>query len=215
MGAEHAKDADRVALQDVPIELVSRCQQGDPSAFEELVGRIGPDLYKMIFAQVRDHDDTDEILQECLIRIYKHLATLREVVKFPGWISRMIVNQCHSHRLKRSRTAMESTDDQVEISDRDVMWQNPHVGNPRKVLMRKEILQEINGAIRDLPPRQRSAIVLFEVEGFSIREIAEAMKCSEGAVKFNIHQARKKLKASLRQYVRKRPSEREKEEERK
>jgi len=201
-----------VALQDVPIELVTRCQQGNQAAFEELVGRIGPDLYKMIFAQVRDHDDTDEILQECLIRLYKHLPTLREVVKFPGWVSRMIVNQCHSHRLKRSRTAMESTDELVEIQDREVMWQNPHTGNPRKDLMRKEVLADINEAIRELPPRQRSAIVLFEVEGYSIRDVAEAMNCSEGAVKFNIHQARKKLKSSLRQYVRQRPSEREKEE---
>lgn len=201
-----------MALQDVPIELVTRCQQGNQAAFEELVGRIGPDLYKMIFAQVRDHDDTDEILQECLIRLYKHLPTLREVVKFPGWVSRMIVNQCHSHRLKRSRTAMESTDELVEIQDREVMWQNPHTGNPRKDLMRKEVLADINEAIRELPPRQRSAIVLFEVEGYSIRDVAEAMNCSEGAVKFNIHQARKKLKSSLRQYVRQRPSEREKEE---
>ena len=201
-----------MALQDVPSELVIRCQQGDPVAFEALVAQIGPDLYKMIFAQVRDHDDTDEVLQECLIRIYKHLPTLREVAKFPGWISRMIVNQCHSHRLKRSRTAMESTDDLLEVSNRDVMWQNPHVGNPRKVLMQKEVYAEINKAIHGLPPRQRSAIVLFEVEGFSIREIAGAMQCSEGAVKFNIHQARKKLKTTLRHYVRQRPSERAKAE---
>lgn len=199
-------------LKDVPPELVLRCQQGDQAAFEELVGRIGADLYRMIFAQVRDHDDTDEILQECLVRIYKHLATLREVAKFPGWVSRIIINQCHSHRLKRSRTAMESTDGVFESSDREVMWQNPHLGNPRKTLMRKEVFADINKAIRGLPPRQRSAIVLFEVEGFSIREVAGVMNCSEGAVKFNIHQARKKLKAALRQYVRQRPSEREKEE---
>jgi len=47
--------------------------------------------------------------------------------------------------------------------------------------------------------------VLFEVQGCSIREIAGAMNCSEGAVKFNIHQARKKLKSSLREYVRRGP----------
>jgi len=201
-----------VALKDVPPQLVLRCQKGEQAAFEDLVAQIGPDLYRMIFAQVRDHDDTDEILQECLVRIYKHLATLREVGKFPGWVSRILVNQCHSHRLKRSRTAMESTDGMFEVSDREVMWQNPHLGNPRKALMRKEVFADINEAIRGLPPRQRSAIVLFEIEGLSIREIAGAMDCSEGAVKFNIHQARKKLKAALRQYVRQRPSERKKEE---
>jgi len=201
-----------VALEDVPTELVCRCQQGDPSAFEELVGRVGPDLYRMIYAHMRDHDDTDEILQECLIRLYKHVGSLREVAKFPGWISRMVVNQCHSHRLKRARTAMESTDDGMEITDHEVMWQNPQASNPRKILMRKEIMADINQAIRDLPPRQRSAIVLFEIQGASIREIAGIMECSEGAVKFNIHQARKKLKTSLRHYVRQRPSEREKEQ---
>lgn len=199
-----------MALQDVPTELVERCQRGDRTAFEDLVALIGPDLYKMIFAHVRNHDDTDEVLQECLIRIYRHLGSLRDVKKFPGWVSRMTVNQCHSHQLKRSRTAMQSTDDRYEVQDREVMWQNPHDGNPRTELMRKEVMTDINRAIAELPPRQRSAIVLFEVQGHSIREVAAAMECSEGAVKFNIHQARKKLKASLRQYVRKRPSERDK-----
>lgn len=201
-----------MALQDVPPELVSRCRQGDVVAFEQLVGQIGPDLYKMIFAQMRNHDDTDEVLQECLIRIYKHIGSLREVRKFPGWVSRMLINQCHSHRLKRSRTAMESTDDAYEVKDQEVMWNSPHQSNPRSLLMRKEVMADIDRAIHQLPPRQQSAIVLFEIEGMSIREIAEVMRCSEGAVKFNIHQARKKLKASLRQYVRQRPSDREKEE---
>jgi len=201
-----------VALQDVPAELVLQCQQGDPVAFEQLVVRIGPDLYKLIYVQMRDHDDTDEILQECLIRIYKHLGSLREIKKFPGWVSRMVINQCHSHRLRRSRTAMESTDDQYEVQDRDVMWLNPNHGNPRQVLLRKEVVADIERAIRKLPERQRMAIVLYEIQGLSIKEIAAAMTCSEGAVKFNIHQARRKLKASLRQYVRQKPSDRPKEE---
>jgi len=197
-----------VPLQDVPAELVVRCQQGDRAGFEDLVTRIGPDLYRMIFAQVRDYDDTDEILQECLIRVYKHLPTLREVAKFPGWIVRMVVNQCHSHRLKRSRAALDSIEDMTDASTLEVMWQNPHAGNPRRALLRKEMMAEINQAISNLPPRQRSAIVLFEVEDLPIREIARLMNCSEGAVKFNIHQARKKLKITLRQYVGQRPQER-------
>ncbi len=197
-----------MALSDVPIELVTRCQRGDQTAFEELVARIGPELYAMIYAHVRDHDDTDEILQECLFRLYKHLPSLRDVMKFGSWVSRMAVNQCYSQRLRRSRKAMESTDDQIEWAERDVMWQKRDPDNPRKELMRREVREEINQAIRELPPRQRSVVVLFEVEGRSIREIAEMLNCSVGAVKFNLHQARKKLKLALREYVRQRPSER-------
>ena len=160
-------------LQDVPAELVARCQEGDPAAFEELVKQIGPDLYRLIFAQMRNHDDTDEVLQECLIRLYKHIGSLRELEKFPGWVSRMLVNQCHSHRLKQSRKRLESTDETYETQDQDIMWHNPTQTNPRSMLMRKEVVSDIDKAIRQLPPRQRSAIVLFEIEGKSIREIAE------------------------------------------
>ena len=66
---------------------------------------------------------------------------------------------------------------------------------------------DINAAIRQLPPRQRDAIVLFEVEDLSIREISELLGCSEGAVKFHIHEARKRLRGLLEHYLRPGPSE--------
>ena len=63
--------------------------------------------------------------------------------------------------------------------------------------MRKEMMESINRHIASLPSKQRLAVLLFDVEGLSIKEVAEELGCSEGAVKFNIHEGRKKLKAVL------------------
>ena len=61
----------------------------------------------------------------------------------------------------------------------------------------KEMMGKIRDAVSELPKRQRMCFVLFEIEGHSINEIADIMGSSAGAVKFNIHQARKKLREQL------------------
>jgi RNA polymerase sigma-70 factor (ECF subfamily) len=63
--------------------------------------------------------------------------------------------------------------------------------------MREQIHEEITTAMATLPERQRMATVLFELEGLPIKDIARMMDCSEGAVKFSIHEGRKKLKRRL------------------
>jgi len=69
--------------------------------------------------------------------------------------------------------------------------------NPREEVARRQMREQIESAMTELPDRQQTAVVLFEIEGCSIKEIASAMSCSEGAVKFNIHEARKKLQRRL------------------
>jgi RNA polymerase sigma-70 factor (ECF subfamily) len=59
------------------------------------------------------------------------------------------------------------------------------------------VREAIEEAIGELPDRQQTAVILFEVEGCSIKEVSEIMGCSEGAVKFNVHTARKKLQGRL------------------
>jgi RNA polymerase sigma factor (sigma-70 family) len=69
--------------------------------------------------------------------------------------------------------------------------------SPREEASQRQTREQIETAMTTLPDRQQTAVVLFEIEGCSIKEIAAAMECSEGAVKFNIHEARKKLQRQL------------------
>lgn len=189
-----------MAIRDVTVQLIGRCQRGEPEAFEELYREVAHELFNWIFSILRDHEDADEVLQESLIRVFKHIGSLKEAEKFPHWLIRIAINQCHTYRTRKHRTEHYPLSEEIGVKTEQ--FQHKQVANPRQVLMQKEVLGEINAAIAKLPPKQRTAIMLFEVKGYSIREIAAQLSCSEGAVKFNIHQARKKLRKELEHHLR-------------
>lgn len=190
-----------MALADVPEELVRRCQQDKPGAFDELFELIHEDTYRFAYSLVRDHDDAMEILQECLLRMYRHLPRLQEPARFGSWASRLIVNQANTYRSKSNRTRTEELEEGLEAGADALPLQGAAPPNPRGAASRNEVLQHVNRAIRELPPKQRTAVTLFDVKGWSMKQIAEYLGCSEGAVKYNVFQARRKLRELLRDYV--------------
>lgn len=189
----------------IPRELLERCRiapgaDGSASpedAFEELCGLLQPDLYAFLHSLLRNHDDVDEVLVECLVRLHRHLPGLQDMDKFPGWLMRMAVNQAYTHLSRNNRNAAESLDERMEISNDQLAAHAQPPPSPRGALEQRQMLDEISSAMNSLPPRQRSAVFLYEVEQLPIRDIAAALECSEGAVKFNLHEGRKKLRDLL------------------
>lgn len=173
MKGENNTEAGSVLLSTVTSELLERCRKREDSAFEELYAVIQRDLYAWIFSVMRNHDDTDEIFQECVIRIYKHLSSLRDHTKFTQWVSRIIINQCHTYRAKRARKNCASFDDRIEIANEQIAFKGKAILTPKEELYNKELRDEINCAIAKLPPKQRTAIMLFEIEGYQIKKIAQ------------------------------------------
>ncbi len=190
-----------MALADIPPDLVQRCQRGDDAAYDALFRAIRDDLFRWIFSLVRSEEDTEEILQECLIRIFRHLPRLQDPNRFAAWTSRMVVNQVNTWRVRARKTRMEALEEGWEAPREALPLQGSPGPGPRAVLAREEILRDVNEAIKELPPRQRTAVMLFDVQGWSIRQIAEELDCSEGAVKFNIFQGRRKLRNLLTAHI--------------
>lgn len=191
-----------MALVDVPHDLIESARSGDRESVEELIRQITPDLYRIIFSILRDHDETDEVLQETLIRLFRYIGSLKDINRFPAWVMRIATNQVQTFRAKRGRSRLYEIEDTSEISNSAIVLGGNAPQDARGKLMGEEIREEISEAMSTLPTRQRMATVLFEVEGLSIKEIAQALECSEGAVKFNIHEGRKKLKKQLAHLVR-------------
>lgn len=190
-----------MALSDVPVTLVDRCRSGDSSAFDELFTMIHDDLFRWTYSLVRNEDDALEIMQECFVRIFRHLHRLEDSKKFPHWVSRLVINQTNTFRVKRRKNQTEELEEGFDVNEEALPLQGKAGASPREAAAQGEIYQKVNDAITQLPPRQRTAVLLFDVKGHSIREIAEELGCSEGAVKFNIFQGRRKLRGLLESYV--------------
>jgi RNA polymerase sigma-70 factor (ECF subfamily) len=185
-------------------ELLERCQAGSMEAFDQLCQAIQTQLYGLVYSIMRDHDRTDEVLQETLIRIYRHFGGLHELDKFPGWAMRIAVNQCRS-ALNSSRSPLvfcELVED-GDMQPQSVVAAAQPPQSPRDAASSREIRSEIDEAINQLPERQRISILMYEIQDYSVKQIAAALDCSEGAVKFNLHEGRKKLRQLLESHFNK------------
>ncbi len=186
-----------MAIKTIDPQVIRRCQSGDDAAFENLYNSLKDDLFRWIYSLLRDYEDAQEVFQECAIRIFRHIGSLKDPSRFNHWLFRLVVNQCNTHRSRKSRHLHTSFVEEIEVKPEGFIFHNAIPENPRRALMRKELMEEINRHIANLPTKQRLGVMLFDVEGFSIKEVAEQLGCSEGAVKFNIHEGRKKLRAAL------------------
>ncbi|MGD8237179.1 MAG: sigma-70 family RNA polymerase sigma factor [Armatimonadota bacterium] len=168
--------------------LVARAQNGDTEAFDALVARHLGRVYRLAYRFCWNHDDADDITQDTFVRAFKYLRRLRAGAEFAPWLHRIAVNRCLSHRARRQRAAEAE----------------PQAAPPVRLYDDPETLAETSAArsrvreeIRQLPKRQRAAMVLFELEGCTVEETAQAMGCSAGTVKRHLHRARVALRERL------------------
>jgi len=177
-------------------ELVVSAQQGDRRAFEELVERHKQKAYRIAFDFTRDREEAKDLSQEAFLKAFTHLKSFDGRSGFYTWFYRIVVNVCldYKRRNKRSPTEEfnESVENQVEPSQQSTTTLSPYQHVAAGQMSRK-----IGAALEALPPRQRTAFILKNHQGLSIKEIAAMMQTAEGTVKVHLHRAVSALRRSL------------------
>lgn len=127
-------------------------------------------------------DDADDLAQDALVKAYLSLAGYQNKGKFRSWLFKIAYNTFLNH--KASCRTMESIDEARSL-----------IGGPAADSSFEH--QDLYLALRTLPPKERSAITLFYLNGYSIKEIAAITDASQDAVKQQLSRGRDKLKARL------------------
>lgn len=178
--------------------LVARAQVGDLRAFEELVERHRRRVYSLAYRMTSTHEDADDVLQETFVRAFTNLRRFDLERPFANWLYTIAANLCLDRQRRAKR---EKRVDWERVEDTCLENAPAPALTPERAVVNGELRGEIQDAISRLPDRQRAALVLFEVEGMKVREVAELMQCSEGAVKSTLHRARHRMRDELRGYV--------------
>ena len=173
--------------------LVDAARAGDERAFEALVLKYQDRIYRLIQRLVSSADVVDDLAQEVFIRAYRSLGDFKGESSFYTWLYKIALNLCRNHyRTKGRRPAAEALDDNAVGAS----FESGEV-SPEEAVFRREFWDALRGALDALPPEQREAVVLCDLEGMSYEEMAEMTGVPIGTVRSRIFRGRRALQGRL------------------
>ena len=174
------------------LDLVRRARDGDEAAFASLVDRFGKPVLNFVFRMTGDAAEAEDVAQDSFVRAWRHLADFDAGRSaFSTWLFQIARNAALDRLRARRRRPVEPLDAAM------VDAASPAPG-PDAVAGRNELGAAIAAAVAELPEEQRTAFVLAEYHGQSMREIAAVMESSEKAVENRLYRARQFLREKLR-----------------
>jgi len=190
---------------DAAVALVNRARNGDSEAFDALVRTYQRQVISVAFRLLGNGEDAQDVGQEAFVRAYRSLPQLADPSRFAPWLMRTVTNLALNFRRARRLRSAASLDESEGLLDtaRTATDGRPVVGNRQANAgpLPDEVHGAVTRAIETLPDKQRLALVLFSVEGMPQKDVAEILDCSAELVKWNVFQARKKLKELLAEYL--------------
>ena len=179
--------------------LVERCRAGDVSAFEPLVEKYRPRVWRLAYNILRDREEAWDVAQEAFIRAYQALPSFRGQSAFYTWLYRIVMNVAADRGRSRGAQGRAFGTERVpeEEWERVLTDQNPGDETPDQAAARTEERRKIMQALDTLSEDHRKIVMLSDLEGLSYREIAETLDIPMGTVMSRLHNARKRLRDAL------------------
>ena len=180
--------------------VIRRCLSGDQHAQEELVLAAQNRVYYHCRKMLKHEEDALDATQEILISMLTRLDRLQDPEAFWGWLSAMTANHCRNV-LTRGRREAQIPEDDEGNSLLDAFESLDEQTVPDKALDNDETRRMIVELVDQLPPPQRQCVLMFYYEEMSVKDIAAALKTSEGTVKSRLNYARKAIKSGVDAYA--------------
>lgn len=177
------------------ITLVERARSGDPEAFGELVRTFNPRILGSLYRIIGRREEVEDAAQEVFVRLHQSLPQLREAEVFETWLYRLTTHAAYDHLRKRMRRESIRMSDLSEEQAR-VVEANMGVEAFAGERHGAEVRELMHHILRRVSAEDRGLLVLKEVEGKSLKELAAIYGCNANAIKVRLFRARKRaLKA--------------------
>jgi RNA polymerase sigma-70 factor, ECF subfamily len=174
------------------LALVERCRRGELGAFEELYRAHAGRLFSLACRMLGNQADAEDLLQDIFLAAHRKLDGFRGDSALGTWLYRLATNQILDHLRSRAARAGQMTDaldDEAAIAD----------AASGRLADRALTRMDLERALAQLPDGCRAAFLLHDVEGLEHQEVAEVLGIAEGTSKSQVHKARLRLRALLRE----------------
>ena len=173
--------------------LVGRAQAGDEAAFREIVEHYQSKVFAIIHGIVRQRNDVEDISQQVFAKVYLSLRSFDFRSSLITWIYKITVNECFDYLRKRKVRKLVYESDLSEDEVRRVENTEPSVNRQVPAdtdLARRDYVQKLLSRVSE---EDRMLLMLKEVEGFSVEELAGKTGMNENTIKVKLFRARQRL----------------------
>lgn len=165
-------------------KLVKKAKNGNKKAFEELILYYKDDLYKIAKAHLFIEDDINDAIQDTILSAYEHIDGLTNISKFKYWLVRILINQCNNiYRKKKQEKCISYEQSELDkyIKENDIFDNN--LG--------------FYSLINNLNLEEKSILILYYIDGYKPKEIAETLDINSSTIRSKILRAKNKIKTTL------------------
>lgn len=179
-------------------ELVRRAQQDDQAAFEELLRRHQHRVFAVAGGILRRREDVEDIAQQVFVKAYFSLKRFDQRAAFSTWLYKITVNECWDLLRKKKVRPLVYESDLSEEQARQVTAAEEKGGLEPDISERLEARERVERLLDGLDERDRLMLILKEVEGFAVEEIAEVLNLNANTVKVRLFRARRRIVNKVR-----------------
>jgi RNA polymerase sigma-70 factor, ECF subfamily len=174
--------------------LVARACTGDELAFERIMLATEQRVVSIAWRMLGNREDACDATQDVYLRVFKYLARFRAGEDFRAWLYRITINVCHDFARKQRMTGLTQLSE-IDFGQDGAAVETAHPGtDPEGLALQEQQLALIRHALQSLPPKERAALVLRDLEGFSTEEVAQALGSRPVTVRSQVSSARIKIK---------------------
>jgi RNA polymerase sigma-70 factor (ECF subfamily) len=172
--------------------VVQLAQQGDTEAFRQLFEDNKRKVFAIAYQYTKNKEDAEDIMQETFIKAFHSLEKFKteKDTNFSSWLYRIGINASIDHLRKHKM----KKDNYIDSDQLPNITSDDGYSNPEEAARLKEIRGKLDQSLNRLSSGQRMVFILRHYQQFSIKEIAEHMKCSEGSVKKQLFRAFQMIK---------------------
>ena len=174
-------------------ELVRRAQGEDKEAFEELVRRHQSRVFAVAGGILRRREDAEDIAQQVFLKAYFSLKRFDQRAAFSTWLYKITVNECWDLLRKKKVRPLLYESDLSEEQARQFGATDEKQAQEPDISEKLEARQQVEILMAGLDERDRTMLILKEVEGFAVEEIAEILGLNANTVKVRLFRARRRI----------------------
>lgn len=184
------------------VELVSRAQAGELSAFEALTTRYEQRVFSLAMRMLRQEQDAEDVTQQTFLSALENLNGFRGEASFATWLFRIATHAALKVIRKRKGLKTVSLEEAAEGAGQADSIPHPEFiadwrQSPEQLVQKHEIQRLLDEALAKLDEKHRLVFLLRDVEGFSVKETAEALGLTEANTKIRLLRARLQLREQL------------------